>query len=174
VGGAHPLKKPVRERYPADVREILEGLTPLEKLWLYEDGTAPDRLSLAQARELKKWLPSLYQESDAYPNYEGRTGASAREIKTALFNAAQNPDRPCLSPLAVLEELTALTKDKSVYEFLQEEVVDGYHDHEEFVRTVEQQYLESVDAEVRESMRLVSTSSTPRSSRPTCSTCGTG
>jgi predicted Ser/Thr protein kinase len=151
------LKKPVRERYPAEVREILEGLTPLEKLWLYEDGTAPDRLSLAQARELKKWLPALYQESDAYPNYEGRTGASAREIKTALFNAAQNPDRPCLSPLAVLEELTALTKDKSVYEFLQEEVVDGYHDHEEFVRTVEQQYLESVDGEVRETMRLVST-----------------
>jgi predicted Ser/Thr protein kinase len=150
------LKKPVRERYPADVREVLEGLTPLEKMAMYEDGTAPDRLSLAQARELKKWLPALYQESDAYPNYEGRTGASAREIKTALFNAAQNPDRPCLSPLAVLEELTALTKDKSVYEFLQEEVVDGYHDHEEFVRTVEQQYLESVDAEVRESMKLVS------------------
>ncbi|HSP19333.1 MAG TPA: serine protein kinase PrkA, partial [Myxococcaceae bacterium] len=118
--------------------------------------SAPDRLSLAQARELKKWLPALYQESDAYPNYEGRTGASAREIKTALFNAAQNPDRPCLSPLAVLEELTALTRDKSVYEFLQEEVVDGYHDHEEFVRTVEQQYLESVDGEVRESMKLVS------------------
>ena len=34
--------------------------------------------------------------------------------------------------------------------------MDGYHDHEEFVRTVEHQYLESVDAEVRESMRLVS------------------
>jgi predicted Ser/Thr protein kinase len=150
------LKKPVRERYPAEVREVLEGLTPLEKLHLYQDGAPPDRLSLAQARELRKWLPNLYQESDAYPNYEGRTGASAREIKTALLNAAQNPDRPCLSPLAVLEELTALTRDKSVYEFLQEEVVDGYHDHEEFVRSVEQLLLESVDAEVRESMRLVS------------------
>jgi serine protein kinase len=150
------LKKPVRDRYPADVREVLEGLTPLEKLHLYQDGAAPDRLSLAQARELRKWLPMLYQESDAYPNYEGRTGASAREIKTALLNAAQNPDRPCLSPLAVLEELTALTRDKSVYEFLQEEVVDGYHDHEEFVRAVEQLLLESVDGEVRESMRLVS------------------
>jgi predicted Ser/Thr protein kinase len=150
------LKKPVRERYPAGVREVLEGLTPLEKVHLYQDGAAPDRLSLAQARELRKWLPMLYQESDAYPNYEGRTGASAREIKTALLNAAQNPDRPCLSPLAVLEELTALTRDKSVYEFLQEEVVDGYHDHEEFVRAVEQLLLESVDTEVRESMKLVS------------------
>jgi serine protein kinase len=150
------LKKPLRERYPADVREVLEALTPLEKMLLYEDGTPPDRLSLAQARELRKWLPALYEESDSYPNYEGRTGASAREIKTALLNAAQNPDRPCLSPLAVLEELSDLCRDKSVYEFLQEEVVDGYHDHEEFVRTVEALYLESVDGEVRESMRLVS------------------
>jgi len=150
------LKKPLRERYPTDVREVLEGLTPLEKMHLYEEGTPPDRLSLAQARELRKWLPALYGESDAYPNYEGRTGASAREIKTALLNAAQNADRPCLSPLAVLEELSALCRDKSVYEFLQEEVVDGYHDHEEFVRTVENLYLESVDLEVRESMRLVS------------------
>ena len=131
------LKKPLPERYPADVRELVEDLTPLEKLQLYEDGTPPDRLSLAQARELRKWLPALYEESDAYPNYEGRTGASAREIKTALLNAAQNPDRPCLSPLAVLEELSDLCRDKSVYEFLQQEVVDGYHDHEEFVRTVE-------------------------------------
>ena len=56
----------------------------------------------------------------------------------------------------MLEELSALCRDKSVYEFLQEEVVDGYHDHEEFVRTVENLYLESVDLEVRESMRLVS------------------
>ncbi len=81
-------------------------------------------------------------ESDAYPNYEGRSGASAREIKTALFNAAQNPELRVPHPLAVLEELEALCKDKSVYEFLQQEVVDGYHDHEEFVRVVEGEYLD--------------------------------
>ncbi len=75
----------------------------------------------------------------------------------------------------MLEELTALTKDKSVYEFLQEEVVDGYHDHEEFVRTVEQQYLESVDAEVRESMGLVSEEQYTVALRDaTSSTSGTG
>jgi hypothetical protein len=168
------LKKPVRERYPGDVREILEGLTPLEKLWLYEDGTAPDRLSLAQARELKKWLPALYQESDSYPNYEGRTGASAREIKTALFNAAQNPDRPCLSPLAVLEELTALTKDKSVYEFFRKRWWTAT------TTTRSSSALWSSSISRRWTPRCANrcgwsrTSSTPRSSRPMCSTSGTG
>ncbi|MCA2976700.1 MAG: serine protein kinase PrkA, partial [Myxococcaceae bacterium] len=46
--------------------------------------------------------------------------------------------------------------DKSVYEFLQQEIVDGYHDHTEFVRVAEEQYLEWTDREVRESMGLVS------------------
>ncbi|MGO8969195.1 MAG: PrkA family serine protein kinase [Myxococcaceae bacterium] len=150
------LKKPVVEHYPEGVREVIDQLTPVEKLHLYQEGTPPDRLSLGQAKELRQQLAGLYEESEAYPNYEGRTGASAREIKTALFNAAQNPEYRCLSALAVLDELLALCQDKSVYEFLQEEVVEGYHDHEEFVRAVELEYLEAVDAEVRESMGLVS------------------
>jgi len=128
----------------------------MEKLRLYQEVEAPERLTVQQQKELKKLIPSLYEESDSYPNYEGRSGASAREIKTALFNAAQSPDHDSLHPLAVLKELEALTKDKSVYEYLQQEIVDGYHDHAEFVRLVENDYLEVVDREVRESMGLVS------------------
>ena len=104
----------------------------------------------------RKVLQALYEESDAYPHYEGRTGASAREIKNALFNAAQSSEHDGLHPLGVLKELTALCKDKSVYEFLQQEIVDGYHDHEEFVNAVESEYLDIVDREVRDSMGLVS------------------
>jgi predicted Ser/Thr protein kinase len=150
------LKKPIPDRYPTEVRGLVERLAPLEKLKLYQDGTPPERLSLQQAKELKKHLAALYEESDAYPNFEGRSGASAREIKTALFNAAQSPDYDGLHPLAVLKELAALCKDKSVYEFLQQEVVDGYHDHEEFVTIVESEWLDVVDQEVRDSMGLVS------------------
>ncbi len=150
------LKKPIADRYPPEVRELVDSLTPVEKLHLYEEGAPPDRLATGPAKELRRRLEELYAESDAYPNYEGRSGASAREVKTALFNAAQNPDYPCLNPLAVLEELETLTRDKSVYEFLQQEVVDGFHDHEEFVRAAEAEYLERVDSEVRESMGLVS------------------
>jgi len=150
------LKKPIPDRYSQDVKEVVDGLAPMEKMHLYEEGVAPDRVSLAQAKELRKQREAVYAESDAYPNYEGRSGGSAREIKTALFNAAQNPSYRCLNALAVLEELEALCKDKSVYEFLQQEVVDGYHDHEEFVKAVEGEYLDKVDGEVRESMGLIS------------------
>jgi predicted Ser/Thr protein kinase len=150
------LKKPIPDRYPPEARTLIERLSALEKLKLYQDGEAPDRLTVQQQRELKKLIPSLYEESDAYPNYEGRSGASAREIKTALFNAAQSPEHDSLHPLAVLKELQALTRDKSVYEYLQQEIVDGYHDHAEFVRAVENDYLDVVDREVRDSMGLVS------------------
>ena len=150
------LKKPVSDRYKGELRRLVDHLTPLEKAQLYENGTAPDRLGSAQARELRKHLHDLWRESDSYPNYEGRTGASAREMKTVISNAAQNTQYRCLTPQAVLEELEGLIKDKSVYEFLQQEVVDGYHDHEEFVRIAESQYLDRLDEEVREAMGLVS------------------
>jgi len=150
------LKKPVSDRYKGDLRKLADHLTPLEKARLYDEGRAPDRLSSQQARELKKHLQDFWKESDNYPNYEGRTGASARELKTAIGNAAQNSSYRCLTPQAVLEELESLTRDKSVYEFLQQEVVDGYHDHEEFVRVAEGEYLDILDEEVREAMGLIS------------------
>ncbi len=150
------LKKPIADRYSADARALVERLTPLEKLQLYQDASAPERLTGQQQKELKKVVQALYEEADAYPNYEGRSGASAREIKTALFNAAQSSEHDSLHPLAVLKELASLIRDKSVYEFLQQEIVDGFHDHTEFIGAVEQQYLDWVDREVRESMGLVS------------------
>jgi serine protein kinase len=150
------LKKPVGDRYKGDLRKIADHLTPLEKARLYDSGRAPDRLGGNQSRELKKHLQDLWRESDVYPNYEGRSGASARELKTVISNAAQNDSYRCLTPQAVLEELEALTRDKSVYEFLQQEVVEGYHDHEEFVRVAEGEYLDILDEEVREAMGLVS------------------
>ena len=140
----------------ADARPLVEHLTPLEKLKLYQDGEAPERLTQQQQKELRKFVSSLYEESDTYPNYEGRMGASAREIKTALLNAAQSTEHESLHPLAVLKELAAICRDKSVFEFLQQEIVDGYHDHAEFVNVVENEYLDWVDREVRDSMGLVS------------------
>lgn len=150
------LKRPIPDRYQGELRELVEDLTPLDKLALYDRASAPDRLALAASKILRKHTPDLYQESDVYPNYEGRMGASAREVKTVLLHAAQAQGSACLTPRAVLEELTALCRDKTVHEFLQQEVVDGYHDHEEFVRVVEAEYLDRLDEEIRDSMGLVS------------------
>jgi predicted Ser/Thr protein kinase len=152
------LKRPIPDRYSGELRALVEDLAPLEKLRLYDTGAAPDRFSLAQAKELRAHAVDLYRESDVYPNFEGRTGASAREIKTALLNAAQAPEYRCLVPQAVLAELDAICRDKSVHDFLQQEVVDGYHDHEEFVRVAEAEYLDRIDEEIRDSMGLVSES----------------
>lgn len=150
------LKKPIADRYPEEVRTLVERLSPVEKLRLYRDSATPERLTLAQGNQLRKWAQAIYEESDGYPNYEGRSGASAREVKTALFNAAQSTEFDSLHPLAVLQELRAICRDKSVHEFLQQEIVDGFHDHDEFVNVAESEYLEAVDREVRESMGLVS------------------
>jgi serine protein kinase len=150
------LKRPIPDRYSGELRELVEDLTPLDKLALYDRGAAPDRLALAAAKVLRKHAPDLFHESDVYPNYEGRMGASAREVKTVLLNAAQAPSSACLTPRAVLDELAALCRDKSVHEFLQQEVVEGYHDHEEYVRVVEAEYLDRLDEEIRDSMGLVS------------------
>lgn len=152
------LKRPIPDRYEGELREIVEDLAPLEKVRLFDTGAAPDRLPLSLAKVLRKHVPDLYRESDVYPSYEGRSGASAREIKTALLNAAQAKGARCLTPRAVLEELEALCRDKSVHEFLQQEMVDGYHDHEEFVRVAEAEYLDVLDEEIRDSMGMVSES----------------
>ena len=149
------LKRPLPERYQGELRSLVEDLAPLEKLKLYDSGTAPDRLGLAQARLLRTHAADLYGESEVYPAYEGRSGASARELKTALMHAAQEPSARCLTPMAVLAELEALCRDKTVHDFLQQEVVDGYHDHEEFVRVTEAGLLDVVDEEIRDAMGLV-------------------
>jgi predicted Ser/Thr protein kinase len=150
------LDKPSADRYGDAVRDLVDDLTPLEKLRLYDGGEAPDRLGLGKARELRKQLETMYREGDAQARYEGRIGASAREVKTALFNAAQNPRFRCLTPMAVVEELDALCKERAVHDFLQLEPVDGFHDAEAFVRVVESELLDELDEEIRDSMGLVS------------------
>jgi len=149
------LMKPLPEKYPSPLKELVAKLSPRDKLRLYDHDELPDGLSAQGAREMKGHISDIWRESRNYPNYEGRQGASPREVKTLLMNAAQNKRYECLSPLAVFDELEELVKQRSVYEFLQQEVVDGYHDHARFIEDVRQQYLDVLDTEVRLSTGLV-------------------
>jgi serine protein kinase len=81
-------------------------------------------------------------------------GASAREMKTVLFDAAQNSEYPCLSPLAILRELEEFVKRVSEYDFLKQDIKDSYHDSSEFINTVRLEYLNKIDREVRDSIGL--------------------
>ncbi len=142
--------------YPKEITEVIAALSPLEKLRLYDTGEVPEYLTTSEAKELRHLIPELYEETLGYPNYEGRFGASAREIRTALLNAAHHGGYKCLHPVAVFEELQAILASNNVYDFLRQEVVGKYHDHKAFLETTEQIYVGWVDDEVRDAMGLAS------------------
>ena len=86
------LHRPQRENYPEAVRDLVHDLAPLEKALLYSDGVVPDRLDGADARELRSLASALRDEFRHENWYEGRVGASVREMRTALMQAAVRDD----------------------------------------------------------------------------------
>jgi len=151
------LKKPNSINYPPNVSTIVSNLTPMEKVRLYDNGEMPQQLPPEDRKLLRATLRKIREEYINVPYYEGRIGASAREMKSILFDAAQNPEFPCLSPLAVMREMEEFVKRTSEYEFLKQDVKDGFHDAVEFISTVRGEYLNRVDREVRDSIGLYET-----------------
>lgn len=150
------IRKPMPEKYPKAVAETIGKLSPLDKALLYADGVVPDGVGTDAARELVSSIEKIAKESDSYPNYEGRTGASPREMKLLLMNAAQNPRFACVSPFALLDELEELVRGVTVYEFLKQEPLQGgYHENRKFVFQVRDKLIDRIDDEVRTAMGLV-------------------
>ena len=149
------LKRPDPDKYPNKVRDIISGLTPLEKADLYSRGQVPEGIGAEKARELKRIIPDMMTEGEGSSHYEGRHGASPREMKMILLNASQNDTFPCLSPLAVVQELGELVKDPSVFPFLQMKPDGDYHRHDDFIEVVTERYLDLIDSEIRSAMGLV-------------------
>ena len=149
------LEPPDPERYEEEHQDLVRGLTPEEKLELYDEGTVPERLSQKERRELRQIADALYTEYSDPDNYEGRLGASVREVRSVLLNAAQDKRYDHLSPVAVLDELANLVREKSSYPFLQREEERGYRDARAFVGKVRAWYTRMLDEEVRTAMGLV-------------------
>ena len=150
------MRKPNVDRYDGKVKELLAELTAEEKLDLYANGVAPLRLDDESQKLLRSVIPQIYREGDAYPIYEGSVGASPREMRTVLLDAAQSPHYDCLSPFAVLSELDALCELSQEYAFLQEEKqAGGYHDHVAFRKTLRSRLLDLLEDEFRQASGLV-------------------
>jgi predicted Ser/Thr protein kinase len=154
------MRKPAHDKYPKGLSELVAKLGPFEKAELYARGVAPEGFHTEQARDLVAAIEKVWTESDPYPIYEGSIGASPRELQTLLLNAGSSARFPCLSPLAVLEEMRQLVKHVSVYEFLKQDTQPAgsppaYHENEKFIDKVADRYLDLVDDEVRSSMGLV-------------------
>jgi len=149
------LMRATPERYPEPVRKVLEGLTPMEKAQLYAFGRTPAGLSRDVANGLRGQLSALFAERNDAEIYEGRFGASPREIKAALLGAARRSDLRCVSPVGLLDELEDLCKRISEYEFLRLEPDGGYHQPRAFIDQVREWYLRVVEEELHAAMGLV-------------------
>jgi predicted Ser/Thr protein kinase len=136
------MRKATIDRYERGIGAALSGLTAVEKMDLYAHGRAPERLEPDQQKLLRAHVKDVYQESDSYPIYEGRVGASPREMRGVLLDAAQSDRYECLSPLAVLEEIERLCNRKSEFEWLQQETQSGgYHDTKLFREALSERLL---------------------------------
>jgi serine protein kinase len=150
------MRKPMPEKYPKPLAELMARLGPFDKALLYAGESPADGFTVEQQKDLAAGLERIAKESDSYPNYEGRMGASPREMKLLLMNAAQSTKWRCLSPFAILEELEELVRGVSLYEFLkQEPLAGGYHENRKFIFQVRDRLIDRIDDEVRTSMGLV-------------------
>jgi len=150
------MRRPKSDRYEKPLQDLVTELTAIEKLDLYSTGTAPTRLDDESGKFLRSAIGELYRESEAYPIYEGSIGASPREMRTVLLDAAQNTRFDCLSPLAVLTELDRLCERTSEYNWLEEErLAGGYHDHVLFRKVLHARLLDAFEDEFRIASGLV-------------------
>lgn len=149
------LKRPRADLYPKNVREVIAQMSPLEKAELYAHGQVPEYVPPDRARELLSVVPEMLEEGEGTSDYEGRYGASPREMKMILLSASQNPRYAFLSPEAVFEELEELVRDASVFPFLQMKADGDYYRHDNFIQTVRSRYLDILEAEVLDAMGLV-------------------
>jgi predicted Ser/Thr protein kinase len=150
------MRKPSADRFTRTLGAIVTSLTALEKMDLYAHGRVPDRLDAESQKVLHANIASLYEESDAYPIYEGRVGASPREMRVALLDAAQSSKYRCLSPLAVLEEIEQLCLRRSEFEWLQQDPLGGgYHDTKQFLDSLGSRLLDEWEHELYAASGLV-------------------
>jgi serine protein kinase len=143
------MRKPNPDRYSRQVGAIVSTLTAVEKADLYAQGRAPERLDADSQKTLRSAIKDIWVESDAYPIYEGRVGASPREMRVALLDAAQSTVFKCLNPIAVLDEIESLCQRKNEFEWLQQDViVGGYHDVKAFRDTLQSRLLAAWEYEL--------------------------
>jgi predicted Ser/Thr protein kinase len=149
------LKHPDPDAYPSEFRGIVNRLDPFSKAMLIDKRplgdtfVAADQLVLNQIRDL------ILNESVGHVIYEGRFGASPREVRALLYRVAEDSSAETITPMAILKELEILLKDRSVYDFLQFESRNKYHDASFFIKNVRDWFAGVFEQEVLLAMSLV-------------------
>jgi predicted Ser/Thr protein kinase len=149
------LRRPDASRFAdSELGTIAASLTPLEKADLLADGLVPARLEADQAKVLAGGIAEVELQGETTLDYEGINGASPREIRMLLLDAASDFDEPCVSPVTFLNRLGEFC-DRDDYEFLKEKPDGDYRDHCAFVDVVKERWLDIVEGELRAASGLI-------------------
>ncbi len=148
-------KQPDPEFYDSAQRGLIARLDPRSKARLYEDETLRPVFKNSEEYQLKELRGKIMGESIGMVVYEGRFGASPREIKQILARAAQNPKHETLTPMGIFDELERIIKDRTVYEFLQFESRGKYHDAAQFITMIKDEFADVFETETLKSMSMV-------------------
>jgi len=158
------LRKPNPKNYNGVLASVAPRLTPIEKARYYDSGEVPNRFNDEERKALKAGILKVRNEFEEDEGefegvfgaeYEGRRGASAREMMTILARAAEMKKNRCLTPMAIFEALEELMKDTSVYDFLRIPAEGGYRDVRKFLDDVREEYFRWVTDEVYDSINLI-------------------
>ncbi|MFK7873774.1 MAG: hypothetical protein AB8C84_11530 [Oligoflexales bacterium] len=148
------IKQPELDLYPKEIRQTLSKLDPYSKILLYQGKRLPDHFTSDEKSILTEYRKQLWSESQHMLIYEGRFGASPREIKTILHQAAQKSHNSDLTPLDIFNELEKLIKDRTVFEFLQFEPRGKYHDVHFFLSQIQDVFFKKFEDEFISAMGL--------------------
>ncbi|MHC4548117.1 MAG: PrkA family serine protein kinase [Planctomycetota bacterium] len=151
------LWRPDPANYEEPLRSAIPRLTPLAKALLYQerDPAELEDLDAADVKLFRGHLDDIAAEWRDGVVFEGRFGASPREMKTILLDASYRTEATCFTPMAVLAELRNLVRDRSVYDFLKLEPKGRYNNAAGFVEDVERSVVRVVLRELKDSMALV-------------------
>lgn len=148
------LRRARPERYDdPEVGRLAADLSPLEKADLYAEGVVPRRFERDESKLLHESIANIYEEPSGTLDYEGLMGASPREMRMILLDAASESEE-CLSPETFFERVEAFC-ERDDYEFLKAQPDRGYHDAKGFVKQARDRWLNRVDEELRSSTGLV-------------------
>ena len=148
------LKQPDPEVYEAQFRGAVVKLDPRNKIRLYE-GQPLAGIKSSDDHQLQELRNQIMAESNGSVVYEGRFGASPREVRQILYRAAQTSRDGMVGPTDVFRELEILVKDRSVYDFLQFEPRGKYHDAPLFLKMIQDEFADIFETELLASLTLV-------------------
>ena len=135
------LFKPLPENYSKEFKETVSAITPYEKAVMYDSFSdfVPELVSFDSKK--MKLIFYLSEEFKKTQYYEGRFGFSPRDISDLFYDEAYNKENSCISIFDFLDGLLALTKDRSLYKFLELKPESHYHDILYLAEIVKREHL---------------------------------